>query len=299
MQPDLLYLRLLIKLGVGLVLLVAGYGFEHPYSGQFVPQVIADGEDGQPAFDGLSHVTVVLAASQNKQCEIAKRRALEIAPELLALADWPLDDHLPPECISPDNASKVAIDDSLPDAVEISGYPSTVSVVAYTVGTSHPVWEHMHSLPGADDRRDLLDGKVAVLDSETLDSIRGGFELDGGGLRLSFGIERALFINGELVSTTVLNVKDMQQVSGGGSAGSVSLPVTADGALNIIQIGAGNNVATQVSPNAAGTIIQNTLDNQKIQYITTINTTINSLQAFRATSLQSTIQSGIVGALRR
>ncbi|MDP2881308.1 MAG: hypothetical protein Q8N89_06980 [Azonexus sp.] len=301
MQLNLPIFRFLIKLSVGLALLVAGYGFERPFSGQLFPQVIADGEEGQPAFDGSSRVTVVLADPQySRQCETAKRRALEIAPELLALADWPLDDHLPAVCLPPDNVAQVAIGDPLPDVIEISGHPSIVSVVAYTVGTSRPVWEHPHSAPAVENRQDfLLDSQVAVLDSETLDGIRGGFELDGGNLRLSFGIERALFINGELVSTTVLNVKSMQQISAGGSPGSVTIPAIAERALNIVQIGSGNNVATQISPNIAGTIIQNTLDNQKIQNITTVNTTVNSLQAYRASAMQSAIQSGIVGALRR
>jgi hypothetical protein len=102
-----------------------------------------------------------------------------------------------------------------------------------------------------------------------------------------------------LVATTVLNVKDMQRISGGALPAPITLPANAANILSVVQNGIGNTVATQISPNVAGTIIQNTLDNQQIQNITTLNVSVNSLQAMRASHIQSAIQSGIVGALRR
>ena len=71
------------------------------------------------------------------------------------------------------------------------------------------------------------------------------------------------------------------------------------GGLAIVQNGTGNNVSAQINPNMAGTIIQNSLNDQKIQNVTTINATVNSLQTMRAISVHNTIQTGIISSLRR
>ncbi|MDP3437974.1 MAG: hypothetical protein Q8R95_00080, partial [Azonexus sp.] len=79
----------------------------------------------------------------------------------------------------------------------------------------------------------------------------------------------------------------------------VTLAPGAAGALGIIQNGVGNNIAATITSNMAGTVIQNSLNDQRIQNVTTINATVNSMQAVRAMSVQSAIQSGIVSSLRR
>lgn len=139
------------------------------------------------------------------------------------------------------------------------------------------------------------------LDAESLDDVRGGFEMAGSDLKFYFGIERAVFINGELVAHTVLNLKDLQWTAGGGGSGATQqLPASsAIGAVNVIQNGGGNSFAAQVNPNLAGTVIQNTLNDQKIQNVTTINAAVNSAQLMRSLSVQSAIQNGLVNSLRR
>jgi hypothetical protein len=79
----------------------------------------------------------------------------------------------------------------------------------------------------------------------------------------------------------------------------LTLPDGSTAALAVVQNGSGNHVSTQISPNLAATIIQNTLNDQKIQNVTTINATVNSLQVLRSMSVQSAIQDGIVSSLRR
>jgi hypothetical protein len=77
------------------------------------------------------------------------------------------------------------------------------------------------------------------------------------------------------------------------------LPAASSGAL-VVQNGAtGNYVASQVSQNPAATVVQNSLSNQTIQTVTTINASVNSMQAMRAMSVQNAIQYGIVSSLRR
>ena len=93
------------------------------------------------------------------------------------------------------------------------------------------------------------------------------------------------------VSYTHLDVYKRQSVVG-------ALPVAPSSAL-VVQNGAGNYVPTQVVQNPTATVIQNTLDNQKIQSVTTINASVNSIQMTRAMSVQNAIQYGIVSSLRR
>lgn len=133
----------------------------------------------------------------------------------------------------------------------------------------------------------------AVLDNDSLDQVRGGFEAADGNLRFSFGIERAVYINGELVASTVLNLKDLQ-----GAGAPVVLPDNAGTAFTVIQNGSDNSFRTQIGPNLAGTVIQNTLDGQRIVNATTINATVNSAQVMRTIALQSAIRDGLIGALR-
>lgn len=291
---------LLTRLGVGFFLFAAGYSVEPSYFDQLVAPVVADGEAGQPAIDGPRNVTVAFMDQQRrKECEAAKNRALINAHDLLELAA--ATSELPPECLMANETrgDVVASTSTLPEAVELTGHPSVVSVMAYTVGAAPPP-VHPPLSPITERNHGPLDTQqVALIDSATLDGIRGGFEVEGSGFKMSFGIERAVYINGALVATTVLNVKDMQRITGGASPATIALPADAASVLSVVQNGIGNTVATQINPNVAGTIIQNTLDNQKIQNITTLNVSVNSLQALRANHIQSAIQSGIVGALRR
>lgn len=157
----------------------------------------------------------------------------------------------------------------------------------------------------SDDSRDSPDAPLMVsladrhLDTSTLDDIRGGFDIEGTNLQYSIGIERAVYINGELVAHNTLNLKDMQVMSGGGAV--PQLPVgTAANTVSTIQNGGGNTfTTTQINPNLTGTVIQNTLNDQKIQNVTTINAAVNSAQLLRSMSVQNAVQNGIVNSLRR
>lgn len=139
-----------------------------------------------------------------------------------------------------------------------------------------------------------LGDSMVALDDDSLDQVRGGFEVQGSGLRFSFGIERALYINGELVATTVLTPLDQQMMSGG-----TRVEMLANGTLNVVQNGPGNGVSAQVGRDMSATIIQNSLNDQRIQNVTTINAAINSMQVLRTLNLQSTVRDGIVGSLQR
>lgn len=127
----------------------------------------------------------------------------------------------------------------------------------------------------------------------SLDRVRGGFSVDG--LNISFGIERAVYVNGSLVTSTSMNVTELGQVAAGRGVTTLD-----PGTIALIQNGSGNSVATgSISPTTIGTVIQNTLDGQKIQNVTVINATANSLGVFRNLSLQSSLRGAVIDSLRR
>ena len=146
-------------------------------------------------------------------------------------------------------------------------------------------------------RRSAIGAGAVALKAGDLDKVRGGFETNTG-LKISFGIERAVYVNGALVTTTSLNVSDLGKVSGG--AGAVSTAVAGSSNLTLIQNGPGNTfISGPVSAATVGTVVQNTLNDQKIQSVTAINATVNSLQLVRAQNFQSTLRGVLIDSLRR
>lgn len=362
--------RLLCKVGLS-CLLVAGA--EAPLA------VLADGV-GSPAAEAPQEESAPLlqAEAGPGQCPGDGAAFVEPAPELLALADWPLDDSpvgracgtppstlagaeplpspieipdaLPvvpvvaweagaaaappnidiPAAIPPDRLdqrvaevvadsirglrrqfripdiglkSSFALDsigagETLP-AIPVYGYPAVVQVMAANMAeeSAAPAPAPVAAV-AADLPPDPLGVRLAAIDTDSLDNIRGGFEMPDLNLRLSFGIERAVYINGELVASTVFNVQNIQGLSGS-AALPVALPADAGAALTVIQNGTGNGFTAHVTPNVAGTVIQNTLDNQKITNMTIVNATVNSAQIMRSMNLQSTIRDGVIQSLQR
>ncbi len=255
--------------------------------------------------DGAGAASVMLAfGPDSRACAVAKRRALLAAPELLSLAPWPLDDHAPAECSIGPQDSVAALDEPLPAAVEMTD-ASPAAALADAVLAELAVAEKpiAKKAPGETartlDAGNVLGQQLAALDTAALDEVRGGFQLEGSSLTFSIGIERAVYINGNLVATNVLNLKELQSSAGGTSVAAAS-PAAPAGALVVQNGPAGSNyVAPQVAQNPTATVIQNSLDGQKIQAVTTINASVNSLQTVRAMSVANAIQYGIVSSLRR
>lgn len=141
---------------------------------------------------------------------------------------------------------------------------------------------------------------------QALDSLRGGFFLDGG-LMVSFGITRSVFINGEMVASTTFHV---------GNAASITPQWAARlreelQSLSLVQNGPGNTFVSSASvPNVSapgasgptvsaveagipGTVIQNSLNNQNILHQTIIDASSNGLGLLRLSSLHSTLSEAI------
>ncbi len=128
----------------------------------------------------------------------------------------------------------------------------------------------------------------ASVSPDQLGGLRGGFEMPNG-LRMSFGIERVVMINGVLQSTTSLRVEDLGRAVGGKAAPSV-VPGTA---LAVIQSGPNNIVTAPLPGTTLATVVQNSLDNQKLQTVTTVNATVNSMEVVRGLRMHQSMQEAV------
>ena len=131
-----------------------------------------------------------------------------------------------------------------------------------------------------------------AVSDQRLEQMRGGFDL-GSGIVASLGIDRAVYVNGNLVTSTSVNIPDISRID---SAQATALAAVMN-SVNLVQIGPGNSVDPSTLSQARGaTIIQNTLNNQQIQALTTLNVSTNSLNLFRAMGLQDSLQSALIGS---
>lgn len=234
--------------------------------------------------------------------------AIDPPAELLALSDWPLDSG--DSCLGGSNMADartadarlaevvearvrpvreilVASIEEMPPAATTRAHNETDGAADETVApTSAPLRaRETRAVKGAE-----LLARAGVEDDQ-LDNLRGGFQT-ADGLSVSFGIERVVYVNGVLQSTTALRVEDLGSLRGGTAGPTVVLP--AGSTVALIQNGSGNAVATNaLSGSALGTIVQNSLDNQKIQTVTTINATVNSVQALQAIRMQQSMQEAL------
>lgn len=134
---------------------------------------------------------------------------------------------------------------------------------------------------------------VAASDNQ-LGVVRGGFDA-GSGLVVSFGIERAVYVNGDLVTSTRLDIPNIGQTS----VEQATALAAATSTVSIVRNGPGDTLdpAALARP-TAGTVVQNSLNDQHIQALTTLDTTVNSLDLFKGLNLQDTLQTALVNSLR-
>lgn len=139
--------------------------------------------------------------------------------------------------------------------------------------------------------RDLPSDWQAI-EPARLATLRGGFSIPGGA-SISFGIERAVFINGALVVETRAYIPDLGRMTAA-DAESLSHAI----APLIVRNGAGN--AADVATGAAGTytIVQNSLDNQSIASMTTLSVGVGTLSQFQVLNANATLQDALTALPR-
>ncbi|EYS93690.1 flagellin [Cupriavidus sp. SK-4] len=238
-----------------------------------------------------------------------------------------------------------------PDAVDASALPSQGAMPSSDGQDQNPLAAARGSMAG-----------WKPVAHEKLDDMRGGFEVPG--LQVSFGIERAVYINGALVVATSINIPDVSRITAdqaarlastlgpaivastnaavanalaanpvtagadgasatsaangasasstgasgasSGASGAAGLPVTVansatgqvvtNGLLNVIQNGPGNAAAVGSLAGTPTTVIQNTLNNQSIRSLMTIDASVNTLQAFRSQLANTTLNNALMRA---
>ena len=152
-----------------------------------------------------------------------------------------------------------------------------------------------------------------VATDDELGEMRGGFELNAGGLNLSFSLEKVTFINGTLVATTHLTIPSLNSL---GNAQTLADNITQQAIVASLQNAAGSSynpiTAVQNGPNntftlpdginlsntTLTTIVQNTLDNQVISTMTILNATLNSLSLVRALAISSSLNQALNNSVR-
>jgi hypothetical protein len=119
----------------------------------------------------------------------------------------------------------------------------------------------------------------------TLDAQRGGFDVPE--LHIALQLERAAYVNGAEIVRLSADIPDVTHMT---AAQAESL-ANAAGAL-LIQSGPDNGFnAIQLGP--ASTVIQNTLNDQQLVAMTTLNIQVNSLAAFREAGFQDSLRNGL------
>lgn len=132
-------------------------------------------------------------------------------------------------------------------------------------------------------------GGAEVVSLQELDATRGGYK-GGTDMMFSFGIEKAVYINGVLEATSSLNLLN----PGGGSSRLSQEPV-----FNLVQKGEDNFSAfTRKDQGFQGTIIQNSLDYQRIQTFTKISVGLNVIGAFRENNLSTVLNQRLIHSIR-
>ena len=141
---------------------------------------------------------------------------------------------------------------------------------------------------------DELSSTTAATEQE-LSRMRGGFVSDEG-LLVAFGIDRAIYVNGVLNTASNFTIT---RDSSGLYQSAATLP--GINGVKLVQIGPGNYFSPdEISGNlltSPFTVIQNSLNNQFVKNMTTINASVTNMNLFREMNLTSSISQQIIHAV--
>lgn len=161
---------------------------------------------------------------------------------------------------------------------------SWLAAIAICIGLPVPLdalaQEHAH---GVQSRNDWT-----PIDPARLLQMRGGLQMPSG-LSLSFGIERAVYVNGELVASASLRIADISRIS---TEQAKALVAMNEGM--VVRVGEGNTLDAAGIGN--GLVIQNTLDGQDIQAITTLDVGVDTLGMLQEMNAFDALQNALLNA---
>lgn len=125
------------------------------------------------------------------------------------------------------------------------------------------------------------------VDTARLADMRGGFVVRSGFV-VSFGIERVVSVNGDVVASTSLRIPDIARITAEQAQVLASLRDS-----QVVRVGAG----TVVAGGTGGLVIQNALDGQTISARTSLDVSLNTLQLHRDSLLGAAITSAVISGL--
>jgi hypothetical protein len=132
-----------------------------------------------------------------------------------------------------------------------------------------------------------------AVDSATLARHRGGLSTPAG-LHVSLGVERLVSINGQLLSRTSFQIADIGML-GVEQARQTSAALSE---VKLIQNGGDNMMLAGFSSDMlAGTVIQNTLSDQRIDSRTVISASVNSVGLLKTINFQGSLSDAIARAV--
>jgi len=137
---------------------------------------------------------------------------------------------------------------------------------------------------GARGDESALTESVAVPES-ALDALRGGFDIPAN-LHASLQLERVVTANGEQIAQLAADIADIGHMT----VADAEALAHAAGTL-VIQGGPNNAFNLMDGPTAM--VIQNTLNDQHLVAVTTLNVQVNSLPAFREIAFQDALRDGL------
>jgi len=133
--------------------------------------------------------------------------------------------------------------------------------------------------------------RAASVPESALAEVRGGFEMPAS-LRASLRLERAAYVNGELVASMTVDIPDIANMTVE-QAGALR---TAAGTL-VLQNGPDNSFSLAALGPAA-TVIQNTLNDQHLMALTTLSVGVNTLGLMKDLHFQDALHVAQIPGVR-
>lgn len=139
---------------------------------------------------------------------------------------------------------------------------------------------------GASGQGGELGAEWQPIDPAQLADMRGGFQLPSG-MTLAFGIERVVYVNGELTARIAVQIPDLRTVS---AEQAEALAAFNRGLL--VQLGEGNRFDPAQA--AGSVVIQNTLDDQQIRTVTRVDVGVDTLGAYQDLNAQGALTDALL-----
>jgi hypothetical protein len=124
---------------------------------------------------------------------------------------------------------------------------------------------------------------AAPVDDAVLARTSGGFELPAR-LNAALQLDRAAYVNGELVADHSVRIADL------GAMTAQEAAALAEAARPLVIQNGPRNSFDVAQVGQAATVIQNTLNDQRLASMTTLRVEVNSLAAYREANFQQGLQ---------